>query len=52
MLKTKTEKLRALDFKDKFNMCAYINSMKRDIDSINITHEDGLYTIFYLEKTQ
>lgn len=52
MLKTKTEKLRALDFKDKFNMCSYINSMKRDIDIINITDSDGIYTIFYLEKTQ
>jgi hypothetical protein len=52
MLKTKTDKLRALDFTDKFNMCAYINSTKRDIDIINITHADGLYTIFYLEKTQ
>ena len=52
MLKTKTEKLRALDFKDKFNMCAYINAMKRDIDIINITDSDGIYTIFYLEKTQ
>ena len=52
MLKTKTEKLRALDFTDKFNMCSYINSMKGDIDIINITHADGLYTIFYLEKTQ
>ena len=52
MLKTKTDKLRALDFTDKFNMCSYINAMKRDIDIINITHADGLYTIFYLEKTQ
>lgn len=52
MLKTKTEKLRALDFTDKLNMCSYINSMKGDIDIINITHADGRYTIFYLEKTQ
>lgn len=52
MLKTKTDRLRALDFTDKFNMCSYINAMKRDIDIINITHADGLYTIFYLEKTQ
>ena len=52
MLKTKIDKLRALDFTDKFNMCSYINSMKGDIDIINITHADGRYTIFYLEKTQ
>ena len=52
MLKIKTDTLRALDFTDKFDMCSYFNSMKRDIDIINITHEDGLYTIFYLEKTQ
>ena len=52
MLKTKTEKLRALDFTDKFNMCSYINSIKGDIDIINITDSDGIYTIFYLEKTQ
>lgn len=52
MLKTKTDKLRALDFTDKFNMCSYINAMKRDLDIINITHADGRYTIYYIEKTQ
>jgi hypothetical protein len=41
MIKTKTQKLRALDFTDKFNMCCYMNTYKHDIDIINITHEDG-----------
>lgn len=49
MIKTKTQKLRALAFTDKFNMCCYMNSYKHDIDIINITHEDGRYTIYFLE---
>lgn len=52
MIKTKQQKLRALDFKDKFYMCAYINKIKNDIDIINITHENEMYTIYYLENTQ
>ena len=41
MLKTKTDKLRALDFTDKFIMCSYINSMKGDIDIINAALSEG-----------
>jgi hypothetical protein len=52
MIKTKTQKLRALDFTDKFNMCCYMNAYKHDIDIINITHEDWYYTIYFLEITK
>ena len=41
MLKTKTDKLYALDFTDKFIMCSYINSMKGDIDIINAALSEG-----------
>lgn len=51
MIKDKTKKLRALDFRDKFNMCSYINSIKSEIDIINITDDNGVYTIFYLENS-
>ena len=49
MIKDETKTLRALEFRDKFNMCSYINSMKYEIDIINITDDNGVYTIFYLE---
>ena len=49
MIKDKTKNLVALDFRDKFNMCSYINSIKSEIDIINITDDNGIYTIFYLE---
>ena len=54
MIKDKTKKLRAVDFRDKFNMCSYINSMKTEIDIINITHDgvDGIYTIYFLENAK
>lgn len=52
MIKDETKILSALDFRDKFNMCSYINSMKTKIDIINITHDgvDGIYTIYFLEN--
>lgn len=54
MIKDKTKNLVALDFRDKFNMCSYINSMRTEIDIINITHDgvDGIYTIYFLENTK
>ena len=54
MIKDNTKNLKALDFRDKFNMCSYINSIKSEIDIINITHDgiDGIYTIFFLENTK
>lgn len=54
MIKDNTKQLKALDFRDKFNMCSYINSIKSEIDIINITHDgvDGIYTIYYLENTK
>ena len=54
MIKDRTKKLRALDFRDKFNMCSYINSMKTEMDIINITHDgvDGIYTIYFLEDSK
>jgi hypothetical protein len=52
MIKDKTRKLYAIDFRDKLSMCSYINSMKKEIDIINITHDNGIYTIYYLEETK
>lgn len=49
MIKDKTKKLRAIDFKDKLSLCSYINTIKYEIDIINITDDNGIYTIFYLE---
>ena len=51
MIKDKIKNLRALDFRDKLNMCSYINSMKTEMDIINITHDGvhGIYTIYFLE---
>lgn len=50
MIKDETTQLMALEFTDKFNLCAYINGYHKKLNIINITHDNGLYTIFYLEN--
>jgi hypothetical protein len=50
MIKTKKHQLRVCDFNNKFQMCSFVNALKSDIDIINITHNNGLYTIFFLEE--
>ena len=50
MIKDKTKNLIAIEFSNNFSLCAYINNMNEEIDIINITQDNGNFTIFYLEN--
>lgn len=52
MIKDKTKNLIAIEFSNNFSLCAYMNNMKEEIDIINITQDNGNFTIFYLENAK
>lgn len=52
MIKNETNYLMALSYNDQFRMCDYINTMKGEIDIINITCDGGIYTIFFIEENK